>query len=121
MRLKEQVVEGVDVFALEGDIDMHFSPVLRDLFQGRVKEKCPALVLDFSGVEFIDSRGIATILEYLRDCADFGGKLCLAALSREIKPIIVDTVRLDKVMPIFMTVPEAITAMKDRPEVQASR
>ena len=120
MRLKEQVVEGVHVFALEGDIDMHFSTVLRDLFQGRLKEKCPALVLDFSQVQFIDSRGIATILEYLRDCGEYGGRICLAALSPEVKPII-DTVRLDTVMPIFAAVPEAIVAMKGQLETQPSR
>ena len=119
MRLKERVVQGVDVFALEGDIDMHFSSVLRDLFQGRLKQKCPALVLDFSGVQFIDSRGIATVLEYLRDCGEFGGKVCLAALSAEVKPII-ETVRLGTVMPIFATVPEAISSMKGELETQPS-
>ncbi|HJT81917.1 MAG TPA: STAS domain-containing protein [Chthoniobacterales bacterium] len=120
MRLKEVVQDGVDVFALEGEIDLHFSPVLRELFQGRLREKCPALVLDFSGVQFIDSRGIATILEYLRDCGEYGGRVCLAALSPEVKPIF-DTVRLASVMPIFMTVPEAISSMKNQREVQASR
>jgi len=117
VRLKESVQDDVYVFALQGEIDFHFSPVLRSMLQVKLKAHCPSLVLDFSEVEFIDSRGIATVIEYYRDCGEYGGKICLAALSPEVKPII-DTVRLDKVMPIFATVPEAVAAMKST--VQAS-
>ena len=113
MRLKESFQDGVHVFALQGEIDFHFSPVLRSMLQSKLKAKCPALVLDFSAVDFIDSRGIATILEYLRDCAEHGGTVCLASLNGTVKPVI-DMVRLDKVMPIFASVPEAVAAMKLR-------
>jgi len=110
VRLKELVQGHVHVFLLEGEIDLHFAPVLRTMLQAKLKSRCPALVLDFSGVEFIDSRGIAAIIEYLRDCADYGGKVCLAGLNAEVKPII-DTVRLEMVMPIFATVSEAVAGM----------
>ena len=115
MRLKELVRDGVHIFALEGEIDFHFSPVLRTMLQSRAKAGCPALVLDFAQVDFIDSRGIATILEYLRDCGSYGGKIALAALNPSVKPII-DTVRLDLVMPIFETVAEAVASFKQRAE-----
>jgi anti-sigma B factor antagonist len=111
VRLKERVEQDVHIFALEGEIDFHFAPVLRSMLQIKLNQACPALVLDFSAVEFIDSRGIATVLEYLRDCAGHGGKVCLAALSPAVKPII-DTVCLETVMPIFATVPEAVAAFK---------
>lgn len=119
MRLKQSVQEGIEVFALEGEIDFHFAPVLRQMLQSKVRAQCPSLVLDFARVDFIDSRGIAAILEYLRDCAESGGKIALAALNRNVKPII-DTVRLDKVMPIFATVPEAVVAMKGKLQTQPS-
>jgi anti-sigma B factor antagonist len=112
VRLKELQEDGVDVFALEGEIDLHFSPVLRAMFQSKLKSRCPALVLDFSNVAFIDSRGIAAIIEYFRDCTAYGGKVALAALNSEVKPII-DTVRLETVIPIFATVQEAVTLLKD--------
>ena len=99
------------MFALQGDIDFHFAPVLRTMLQAKLKAHCPALILDFSEVEFIDSRGIATILEYLRDCAAFGGRIALAALNPAVKPII-DIVRLDTVMPISASVPEGIATLK---------
>lgn len=120
MRLKEIVQGGVHIFALEGEIDFHFSPVLRSMFQSKVKEQCPALVLDFSRVTFIDSRGIAAVIEYFRDCASYGGKICLAALNPEVKAII-DVVRLETVMPIFATVNEAVAELKSRAQPQAAR
>jgi anti-sigma B factor antagonist len=112
VRLKELQEEGVDVFALEGEIDLHFSPVLRGMFQSKLKAHCPALILDFSNVAFIDSRGIAAIIEYFRDCAAYGGRVALAALNPDVKPII-DTVRLETVMPIFASVREAVAALKN--------
>ncbi|MFL6514716.1 MAG: STAS domain-containing protein [Chthoniobacterales bacterium] len=113
MRLKERVENGVAVYALAGEIDFHFAPVLRTVLQGKVKEQCPALILDFSEVQFIDSRGIAVVLEYLRDSESYGGRVCLAALNAEVKPII-DTVRLETVMPIFLSVAEAAEAMNSQ-------
>ena len=116
MRLKELAQDGVHIFALEGEIDFHFSPALRAMLQAKLNGRCPALILDFSAVEFIDSRGIATILEYVRDCAEYGGIICLAALNPIIKPVI-DVVRLDKVMPIFGTVTEAVRALKGQSKI----
>jgi anti-anti-sigma factor len=55
MRLKESVQDGIEVFALEGEIDFHYAPVLRSLFQAKIKAQAPALVLDLAGVDYIDS------------------------------------------------------------------
>ena len=119
MRLKELVEDGVHVFALEGEIDLHFAPVLRDMLQAKLKSHCPALILDFEDVDFIDSRGIAAIIEYYRDSAEYGGRICLAALSPEVRPII-ETVKLETVMPVCLTVAEAIIAMKSTVEARQS-
>ena len=99
------------MFALQGDIDFHFAPVLRTMLQTKLNSKCPALVLDLSEVDFIDSRGIATILEYVRDCGAYRGRIALAALNPAVKPII-DIVRLDTVMPISASVAEAVATLK---------
>ena len=107
--------DDVHVFALQGEIDFHFAPVLRAMLQAKLKARCASLVLDFTEVDFIDSRGIATIIEYLRDSADYGGKFCLAALKPEVKHII-DVVRLQLVMPIYDTVAEAVAGMKKTAE-----
>ena len=67
MRLKERHEDGVTIFALSGAIDLHYVPTLRSLFQSKLKERCPALIVDLSALDFIDSTGLATLIEYHRD------------------------------------------------------
>ena len=101
MRLLEQYNEsGVEVLRLAGDIDMHFAPGLRALLQAKAKSKCPALLLDMSGVEFIDSVGVAAILEYLRDSTDHGCRFCIGGLTPTLRTIF-EVVGLGRVMPVY--------------------
>jgi len=53
------------------------------------------LLIDFSGVEYIDSSGLATFIEYVRDCAGFKGKLALFGLKKKVRTIF-DLVRLNE-------------------------
>jgi anti-sigma B factor antagonist len=111
MRLKESVEDGIDVFALQGEIDLHYAPVLRSLLQSKVKAQTRALVLDLSGVEYIDSSGLATIIEYFRDASKHAGILCLVGLNANLKSTF-EIVRLDKAIPSFATAAEATDALK---------
>ena len=112
MRLKESVEEGIAILAMEGEIDLHYAPVLRTLLQGKVKERCPALVLDLARVTFIDSAGLAAIVEYFRDASRYEGVLCLAGLNENLRTVF-EIVRLDQVIPVFSTNAEAIDALRD--------
>src|SRR5437588_12063861 len=101
MRLRELVEDGIEIFALQGEIDLHYAPVLRSLLQSKIKMRCPSLILDLSRVEYIDSTGLATIIEYFRDAAEYGGVLCLTGLKPAVQSIF-EMVRLDKTIPIFV-------------------
>ncbi|MEP6937812.1 MAG: STAS domain-containing protein [Chthoniobacterales bacterium] len=100
MRLHEFNDEGIEVLRVEGDVDMHFSPVLRSVLKGKAKCRCRALVLDLAGVAFIDSTGLAGIIEYLRESATFGGEFCVTGLNEHVRSVF-EIVRLDKALPIF--------------------
>lgn len=110
MKLHESQDGNVAVFHLEDEIDLHYAPVLRALFQAKSNQRCPALVVDLSGVPFIDSTGIAVLLEYLRDASDFGGRFCLAAPTDHVRHVF-EIVRLDEALPIFKSTAAAIRAM----------
>ena len=112
MRLNEVVEDGGAVFYLQGEIDLHYSPVLRSLFQSKIKARCPVLILDLSGVDFIDSTGLAAVIEYFRDAAEYEGILCLTGLNETLKAIF-EVVMLDKAIPIFASTPAAKIALKE--------
>jgi anti-sigma B factor antagonist len=110
MKLHESRDGNVAIFHLEDEIDLHYAPALRALFQAKVNGRCRALVVDLSGVPFIDSTGIAVFLEYLRDAAEFGGRFCLAAPTDHVRHVF-EIIRLHEVLPIFEKTEEAIAAM----------
>ena len=97
---------GLPILLLEGDVDLHQSPILRAALQAHVKAQTPALALDLSGVPYIDSSGLATIVEYVRSAQSFGGRIALLGLSVRVKTIF-DLVRLGEILPIVATLDDA--------------
>lgn len=113
MQCSETAENGGVVLKLTGEIDLASSPELRKLLQEKVKAKCPALVIDFSGVQYIDSSGLATLVEYRRDSNAFSGKFALASLNDRVRTIF-ELVRLNEIIPIHPSVPEAMTALQTK-------
>jgi anti-sigma B factor antagonist len=109
MKLHESRDRNVAIFHLEDEIDLHYAPTLRAMFQAKADQRCPALVVDLSGVPFIDSSGIAVLLEYLRDAAQFGGRFCLAAPTDHVRHVF-EITRLNDALPVFEGVAEAVAA-----------
>ena len=103
--------KGIPVIHLNGEIDLQWSPDLRKILQSKLRKKCRGLVLDLGGVTYIDSSGLATIVEYLRDAGDFKGKIALANLQGSVRTIF-EMVRLNEVIPYFSSVAEAREAVR---------
>jgi anti-sigma B factor antagonist len=110
MHLHEHQDSGVDVLELEGEIDLHYAPAFRDLLQAKVKSNCPALLLDLSRVSFIDSTGIAAILEYLRAATNSRARFCIGGVTEHVATVF-RVVQLDKSMPIYMDAAAARDAL----------
>jgi anti-sigma B factor antagonist len=110
MKLHESRDRNAAIFHLEDEIDLHYAATLRALFQAKADRRCPALVVDLSGVPFIDSTGIAVFLEYLRDATEFGGRFCLAAPTDHLRRVF-EITRLNDALPIFENVAEAVAAV----------
>lgn len=67
--MKIQVTERVPsayVVALEGDLDMSSSPQVRNALLPIFRKGASRVIVDLSGVPYIDSSGIATFVEALQ-------------------------------------------------------
>jgi len=62
MELTLKSETGFDLLALSGEVDMHFSPKLREKILGTLKDGKP-LLIDMAQVSYIDSSGIASLVE----------------------------------------------------------
>ena len=110
MEWAESTAEGLTIISLKGEIDLQFSPALRALLQTQLKKHVPVLLLDFGEVEYIDSSGLATLVEYYQQSRSHGGRIALAALNPRVRSIF-DLVRLNEIFPIFETVAVARTEL----------
>jgi anti-sigma B factor antagonist len=95
------------VIPLEGEIDLHVSPRIVATLTAAVKEKPRKLVVDLAKVTYIDSSGLAALIEAMQSVEKYGGKFALASLQEAVKPIF-EIARLDQIFRIFPDVESAI-------------
>ena len=96
------------VVDLEGEVDLGTSPNLRrTLFD--LLGKTPKLALNLRALRYIDSSGIATLIEVLKDAQRLGKEFVLFGLS----PAVLDAFRLthvNRVFRIFDSEEQAVTS-----------
>jgi anti-sigma B factor antagonist len=98
-----------NVLPLEGEIDLHVSPNLTAALNRMIDEKPKKLVVDLSGVTYIDSAGLAALIEGMQKVEAYGGKFALAGLQETVRSIF-EIARLDQVFRIFPDVDAALAA-----------
>jgi anti-sigma B factor antagonist len=110
MEWTENLDGDVAVVTLRGEIDLNHSPKLRSFFQSKIQAKLNKLLLDFTEVKYIDSSGLATLVEYYQGSRSFSGKIALASLSPRVKSVF-ELVRLSEIFQIYTSVDEAKAAL----------
>src|SRR6266850_8577773 len=75
MQWREVTTDGALILELSGEIDLQHSPEMRRLLQARAAQRIPVLLLDFTGVKYIDSSGLATLIEYYQSSRAYDGKI----------------------------------------------
>jgi anti-sigma B factor antagonist len=99
-----------NVLPLEGEIDLHVSPRIAAALGAMIEEKPERLVVDLSAVSYIDSSGLAVLIEGMQNVEAYGGKFVLAGLQEQVRPIF-EMARLDQVFIIFPHVDAALAAV----------
>ncbi|HPN73546.1 MAG TPA: STAS domain-containing protein [Candidatus Omnitrophota bacterium] len=97
---------GVTVCKVTGDIDINSSPDMKKSFEKIFKEKKNKVAIDLSYVGYVDSSGLATIVEILKNVRLYGGKLKLAGLSDKVRGLF-EITKLDKLFDISDTIEKA--------------
>jgi anti-sigma B factor antagonist len=92
-----------------GDVDLNASPTLRQALKQVQQTKPQSLVIDLSGVPYMDSSGVATLVEAMKIARDQRSKMTLAAPTARVKSIF-EIARLDMVFKIVPSVEVALTS-----------
>ncbi len=98
-----------NVLPLEGEIDLHISPQVSASLSSIIKRQPAKVVVDLSQVTYIDSSGLAVLIEAMQKVGGYGGHFALAGLQESVQPIF-EIARLDQVFRIFPDTAAALAA-----------
>ncbi len=101
----EEITDGV-ILRPTGEIDLSCASMLRKRL-GEVQETKPLrLIIDLSAVPYMDSSGVATLVEAMQIARRNGSKLVLSGLQVKVRSIF-EIARLDMIFTIVDSVEEA--------------
>jgi anti-sigma B factor antagonist len=99
---------GSVVVAFAGDVDLEHSPQAREVLLDQVGRRRRVLV-DLSNVDYIDSSGIASLVEAFQRAKKAGTGFALAAPNAAALRVL-QLARLDRVFLIFASLDEGLDA-----------
>jgi len=95
------------ILTLEGEIDLHVSPRVATELRALIKDKPEKLVIDLSKVSYIDSSGLAVLIDGMQKVEAYRGKLYLVGM-REAVQMMFEMSRLDQAFRIRRNVADAL-------------
>ena len=98
-----------NLVVLEGEIDLHESPNVREALKGLIENKLNRVLVDMSAVTYIDSSGLAVLIDAMQRIQAYGGKFALFGLRDGVRTVF-EIARLDQVFKIFASKDAASTA-----------
>lgn len=97
------------ILALSGDITLYNTPEVRKSILGLLKDKrVPALLVDMRAVRYIDSSGVASLVEGLKASRDMGSRFALYGLTKTTREVL-ELTRLVRVFEVYETEQQALT------------
>jgi anti-sigma B factor antagonist len=98
-----------NVLPLEGEIDLHISPRVAVSLAQMTQKKLKPVVVDLSRVTYIDSSGLAVLIEAMQTTEQYGGKFAVVGLQENVRSIF-EIARLDQVFRIYPDIEAALAA-----------
>jgi anti-sigma B factor antagonist len=103
---------GTWLLTAEGEIDIASAPRLRDqLLAALGLEPALPVTLDMAGVTFLDSTGLAALVEVHRLAGEGGRRLCLLSPRRSVRRILHLT-QLDALLEVHSDLDAALTTLQ---------
>jgi len=98
-----------NILPLDGEIDLHVSPEVAKSLRKMIENKPNRVVVDLTKVTYLDSSGLAVLIEGMQNVQKYGGKFGLAGVQEDVKHVF-DIARLDQVFEIYPDVDTALAA-----------
>jgi anti-sigma B factor antagonist len=113
-------IEACAVLTVTGEVDVATAPQLRQEAVRLTTSGQANLIIDLSGVDFLDSTGLGVIVGVLKRARTHGGELAVVGAENHVRKVF-DITRISDVLPMFATVEEACAALSNREPVPGER
>jgi anti-sigma B factor antagonist len=98
VQISARRMDKTTILDISGDIDLaHSTEVRRVVLLEFRQNRTPRVILNLSAVNYIDSSGVASLVEGLKASRDVGSRLILFGLS----PIAHEVLQLSRLLKIF--------------------
>ncbi len=110
LSISRQAAGGVPIVAVNGEVDVYSAPALKEALAELLASGAVTIVVDLSGVGFLDSTGLGALVEARSATTDAGGTLPLVCSQERILKLFTIT-GLDGVFAIHPTVDAAVESV----------
>lgn len=107
MTVAEQ--DGRSIVSAAGELDAHAAPVLEAQTGALSRQPGGRLIIDLSGVSFIDSTGLGVLVAALKHAREAEGSLDVVVATPRVLKVLALT-GLDVVIPLHSTLAEALSS-----------
>lgn len=103
-----EVVNGATILRPQGEVDLSRAPSLRVQLDQAQANAADRLIIDLTNVPYMDSSGVATLVEAMQVARRENRKLILCALQDRVRSIF-EIARLDMVFTIVASADDAMS------------
>ena len=111
MQIRRDPHETSDVLAVQGEVDLSNAPDLRNQLRDLLETQRRNVVVDLSKVDYMDSSGIAVLIEGMRWAQRTKARLVLAAPSQQVR-MVMELAKLDAFFVTEPSVEQAIARLE---------
>ncbi|MGA3171771.1 MAG: STAS domain-containing protein [Chthoniobacteraceae bacterium] len=98
------------IISLEGEIDLHESPNVRESLRPYIERKAPRVFVDMTEVSYVDSSGLAVLIDAMQRIANYGGKFGIIGIRPAVRNVL-EIARLDQVFRLYPDRASAVSAV----------
>lgn len=84
LAISERRDGAIPIVAVEGEIDIAVAPQLRSHLEDLLDRGDSSIVVDLTGVSFLDSTALGVLISTLKRCHASEGELCLVATDAQV-------------------------------------
>jgi len=99
VRIEADKTADETIITVEGDIDLYSSPELRKVVLKAVPKAAIGVGIHLGGITYMDSSGVATLVEGLRSAKEHGKAFTLIAPSTAVVKVL-ELARLDSIFEV---------------------